>query len=236
MFESLTFLDLFLFIVLPYAAVIVAAIGTIERYRRHAYSVSSHSSQFLENRRHFWGEMPFHYGIILVLVGHLVVVMIPGSVLTLVASPRVLFAIEAAALALGLLAGLGLGVIVARRLLSAALRGITSVMDWATYGLLLVQIGGGLALALVHPWGTAWFASVLTPYLWSLARLQPDASAVAAMPLLIKVHVATAFAIVAVFPFSRLVHIVAVPNSYLWRRPQVVRWRRPAAVPMEKRP
>ncbi|MFQ6610595.1 MAG: respiratory nitrate reductase subunit gamma [Fidelibacterota bacterium] len=26
------------------------------------------------------------------------------------------------------------------------------------------------------------------------------------------------------FPFSRLVHVLVVPNPYLWRRPQLVRW------------
>ena len=235
MSEPLPFLDLFVFVVLPYAAVLMAIVGTVERYRRHAFSCSSYSSQFLENRRHFWGQMPFHYGIILVLMGHLIVVLMPGRVLALIGSPRWLFAIEAVGLALGLLAGFGLLVIVVRRVLTPAVRGITSVMDWTTYALLLVQIGGGVAIALVHPWGTAWFASTLTPYLWSLARFHPDASAMAAMPLLVKVHVATAFGIVGVFPFSRLVHIVAVPNSYLWRRPQVVRWRRHPAAPLEKR-
>jgi nitrate reductase gamma subunit len=41
---------------------------------------------------------------------------------------------------------------------------------------------------------------------------------------------ASAFAIVAYFPFTRLVHILVVPNPYLWRRTQVARWygiRRP---------
>jgi nitrate reductase gamma subunit len=29
-----------------------------------------------------------------------------------------------------------------------------------------------------------------------------------------------------VFSFSRLAHALDVPNSYFWRRPQIVRWRR----------
>ncbi len=47
------------------------------------------------------------------------------------------------------------------------------------------------------------------------------------MPWLVKLHMGGAFALFAVFPFSRLVHILVVPNPYLWRRPQVVRWYRP---------
>jgi len=26
------------------------------------------------------------------------------------------------------------------------------------------------------------------------------------------------------FPFTRLVHLLVVPNPYLWRKPQMVRW------------
>jgi nitrate reductase gamma subunit len=62
---------------------------------------------------------------------------------------------------------------------------------------------------------------------WSLASLQPDITLVSALPLLIKLHVAGAFVLVAVFPFSRLVHVINIPNGYLVRRPQVVRWYRP---------
>jgi len=30
--------------------------------------------------------------------------------------------------------------------------------------------------------------------------------------------------LIGFFPFTRLVHILVVPNPYLWRRTQVVRW------------
>jgi nitrate reductase gamma subunit len=44
------------------------------------------------------------------------------------------------------------------------------------------------------------------------------------MPLLVRAHIVGAWLLLAVFPFSRLVHILVVPNPYLWRAPQVVRW------------
>ena len=44
------------------------------------------------------------------------------------------------------------------------------------------------------------------------------------MPLLFKVHVTGLWVLLGVFPFTRLVHVLVVPNPYLWRRPQVVRW------------
>jgi nitrate reductase gamma subunit len=41
-----------------------------------------------------------------------------------------------------------------------------------------------------------------------------------------KLHIISAFLLIGFFPFTRLVHILVVPNPYLWRRTQVVRWYR----------
>jgi nitrate reductase gamma subunit len=66
----------------------------------------------------------------------------------------------------------------------------------------------------------------MTPYLWSLVRLSPDLGPVAALPFAVKLHVVNAYLVIGLFPFTRLVHVLVVPNPYLWRRPQVVRWYR----------
>ena len=51
------------------------------------------------------------------------------------------------------------------------------------------------------------------------------------MPWMVKIHIVNAFVVIAFFPFTRLVHILVVPNQYLFRRRQVVRWyRRPRLV------
>ena len=85
--------DLLLFVVLPYAAVAVCLAGTIERYRKHSFSVTSQSSQFFENRRHFWGIMPFHFGILAVLAAHAAWFLFPGLVLRWNARPLRLYII-----------------------------------------------------------------------------------------------------------------------------------------------
>jgi nitrate reductase gamma subunit len=59
---------------------------------------------------------------------------------------------------------------------------------------------------------------------WSLAKLNPNLAAVSAMPLLVKLHIVNAYLVIGYFPFTRLVHVLVVPNPYLWRKPQVVRW------------
>ena len=45
--------DFLLFVVLPYVAMVVFLLVTIQRYRQRTFSYSSLSSQFLENKRHF---------------------------------------------------------------------------------------------------------------------------------------------------------------------------------------
>lgn len=47
-----------------------------------------------------------------------------------------------------------------------------------------------------------------------------------ALPPLVKSHIVGAYVLIGFFPFTRLVHVLVVPNPYLWRRPQVVRWYR----------
>lgn len=217
-------LDVLLFIVLPYAAVLLAIVGTFERYRRHAYSCTSHSTQFLENRLHFWALVPFHAGILLVLAGHLVGFLLPGSVLAWNADPVRLMLLEGVALTAGLLALIGLTLAGIRRLRTAPIRLSTTVFDSIVYSLLLAQIAFGVLLSLQYTWGSSWYAAAATPYLRSLVRLQPDVSLVAPMPVLVQLHIVGAWLLVALFPFSRLVHVLVVPNPYLWRAPQVVRW------------
>jgi nitrate reductase gamma subunit len=61
-----------------------------------------------------------------------------------------------------------------------------------------------------------------------LLKLSPNIAIISAMPLAVKLHIVNAWLVIAFFPFTRLVHILVVPNQYLFRKRQVVRWyRRP---------
>jgi nitrate reductase gamma subunit len=214
------------FIVLPYLAMFIFLLGTILRYRETPYSVSSLSSQFLENRRHFWGLVPFHYGIVAVLAGHVVAFLLPQQILQWDSRPLRLYILEITALIFGLLTVVGLIGAIARRLTVSKVRQVTNVFDWIVLTLLLVQVVSGVYVAVFHPWGSAWFAAAVSPYLWSLVRFAPQMNFVAMMPAAVQLHIVMAYVIIGLAPFTRLVHILVVPNPYLWRRPQVVRWYR----------
>jgi nitrate reductase gamma subunit len=108
-------------------------------------------------------------------------------------------------------------------------------MDFAVLCVLLVQLGTGVATALTCRWGSNWFAAVATPYLWSLALLQPKLELVGPLPVLVKAHIFNSFVFLAIFPFSRLVHVITLPVQYLWRPWQVLVWNRsPWAKPAPK--
>ncbi len=217
-------LDTLLLIVFPYVSMVLFVVVGVQRYRGRMFTYSSLSSQFLENRHHFWALVPFHYGIITILLGHLVGLLVPRSVLAWNSQPLRLYILEVSALVFGLLTLVGLIGVVLRRVRDPKLRIVTSTMDRAILTVLLLQTISGLITALFHGWGTSWFASTAAPYLWSLFTLTPSIEYVTAMPWMVKTHIVGAWLIVALFPFSRLVHVLVVPNHYLWRRPQVVRW------------
>ena len=217
-------IDQFLFVALPYVCLFTFLLMTIHRYRAQSFSYSSLSSQFLENKQHFWTAVPFHYGILTVTAGHLIAFLIPRSILAWNSHPLRLFVLEISALACGLLTLIGLIGLISRRATIARLRKVTSLNDWILFAMLFIQIASGVLIALFHPWGSSWFATNLSPYLWSIFTLSPDVSYVSAMPHLVKLHIVLAFLTIGFFPFTRLVHLLVVPNPYLWRKTQVVRW------------
>lgn len=219
-----TSLDSAFFIALPYVAIFTFIWVSIQRYRKAPFTVSSLSSQLLENKKNFWAVVPFHYGILFVFFGHLVAFLVPRAILGWNDRPIRLYILEITALSAGILAIVGMIGMITRRFSDPKLRVVTSRVDMLLYTLLLIQLISGVAVAIFHPWGSTWFATTMSPYLWSLVRFQPDISVMATLPWLIKLHVIGAFVVILIFPFTRLMHVLVAPIPYLWRKPQVVRW------------
>jgi nitrate reductase gamma subunit len=180
----------------------------------------------LESGRLFWGSVPWHYGILIVLAGHLIAFLIPRSVLAWNGVPWRLYVLEIAGLAFGLLTLVGLILLIIRRATSARIRVVTSGMDVILLLVLLIQVIAGVWTAIVYRWGSSWYASFAVPYLWSVIKFQPDISLVSNLPFMVKVHISGAFVFIALIPFTRLIHFLTVPIQYLWRPYQVVIWNR----------
>jgi nitrate reductase gamma subunit len=216
----------FLYSVFPYVAIAIGVIGAIWRYIRDRFSYSSLSSQFLESRQLFWGSVGWHYGVLILLLGHLIGFLIPREVAAWNGVPWRLYVLEGAALAFGLLTLWGLIVLVYRRLAHPRIRAVTSFMDGVLLLVLLLQVIAGIWTAIAFRWGSSWYASAAVPYLWSVLRFSPRVDLVANLPWPVHTHILGAFLLVSLTPFTRLAHALSFPYSYLWRPYQVVIWNR----------
>jgi len=217
-------LDYFFFVAFTYISIAVFLVGTIFRYNQKGYKVTSLSAQFLENRQGFWGTIPFHWGILMLFLGHLVAFLFPKLVLSWNSDPARLIIHEGLGFTFAVAVVVGLGALILRRLTKERLQQVTTKMELFIELFLLLQVLLGCWIALGYRWGSSWFAADLSPYLWSLIKLNPQPDAVIAMPLVIQAHIVCAFSIFFVFPFTRLVHLLVAPLHYILRPYQVVIW------------
>jgi nitrate reductase gamma subunit len=138
-------------------------------------------------------------------------------------SPIRLYVLEVTGLALGVLAVIGIAVLVVRR--ARMLRG-ARVLDLVALLSLALQAATGVWVAYTYRWGSGWYLHTAAPWLASLARLDAQVAPMAVLPLSVQVHAVNAFVLLALTPFTRLVHAVTLPVQFLWRTPQLVVFRR----------
>ena len=217
-------LDAFFLIGLPYIALVTCVAGCVWRVRSDRFSLSARSSQFLEDRKLMFGSAPWHIGIVVVLLGHLIAGFAPQVWSSILTVPGALLAIEVIGVAMALLAIYGLGVLLVRRITSARVQAVTTPLDLMVVVLLLGQLVLGLLSAVHFRHGAAWSTGTVVPYFWSLVKLQPDMTYVVDFPALFKLHLIGAWLLILLVPFTRLMHVLAVPFEYLWRAPQLVVW------------
>lgn len=224
MFNNPAFNQL-VFVIFPYAALAIFLIGSIYRYKNRGFTVSSISSQFLEGRKLFWASRPFHWGLLFLFFGHLTAFLFPRAVLAWNGEPVRLLILEITSFAFGLSALIGITLLVKRRITNSRIQMVTSKMDVVVFAILLLQIISGLGVAYFNRWGSSWFATFLTPYLRSIFVFDPDITAISGVnSIWLKVHIISAFSIIAIIPFTRFMHFLVYPVDYLWRNYQQVIW------------
>ncbi len=219
-------LNFFFFVFFPYVAVVIAVIGSLYRFLSNQFSISSQSSQIMENNRLFWGSTLWHYGVVPVLLIHLAAFTIPRLLALMHSTPDLLYLAELSGKVFALMSLAGLIVLIIRRIKVSHVRVVTTPMDWIVIALLFNQILLGVGTSFFYRWGAPWFLYTATPWAISLVTFKPQPEYVASLPLIPKLHFINAIFLLAFFPFSRLVHIATFPLSYLWRRNQLVIWNR----------
>jgi nitrate reductase gamma subunit len=206
---------------LPYASIVVFLAGLVWRYRSQV-TISSRSSQIMESRALAWGSLPFHLGIVVLFVAHVIPLVAPAWWQTVMANRFALLTVESAGLAAAVLCLIGLVVLFVRRAVSGDVRPGSMVADLLVLTILIAQVILGLSVATMYRWGSVWSAGTTTPYLWSIVTLRPDPSLLLGMPVMLHLHVAGAWILLALVPFTRLVHMFSLPVGYLYRPPQKV--------------
>jgi nitrate reductase gamma subunit len=228
------YIDTFLFGIYPYLCLAVLLIGSLIRYDREPYTWKSDSSQMLRKRELRLGSTLFHYGVIIVILGHFVGFLAPHWAVDWAMSPvaHQLLAMVVGGIA-GLIAIIGLTVLLHRRLADPRIRLNSRKWDIAVAMMLWLQLALGLLtvpLSMFHMDGVLF--ETLTSYVKGIVTLDGSASSLMmGVPLVYKLHVLLGFTIFLISPFTRMIHIWSGVGAlaYLFRPYQIVRTPRTRA-------
>lgn len=216
--------------VLPYVTFVLLVAGLFWRHRYDRFGWTTRSSQVYESRLLNIASPAFHYGILFVLVGHIIGLFIPESWTDAVGvSERTyhLFSLYGGTAA-GLVTVGGIALLVYRRRTRAPVFRATTVNDKVMYLVLVAAIVMGMVAKLTHASGDGYdYRRSMAPWARSLFTLTPDTDLMAGVPVLYQIHALIGMALIALVPYTRLVHMFSAPVQYLFRPYVVYRSRDP---------
>ncbi|MFV0320566.1 MAG: respiratory nitrate reductase subunit gamma [Microbacterium sp.] len=215
-------MDIVLWGILPYMMVVILVGGLIWRYRYDQFGWTTRSSELYESRLLRWGSPIFHYGLLVVVIGHFVGLVIPKAWTEALHVTEDMY--HLAALGLGMVAGIatlgGIVILVYRRRTTGPVFMATTKNDKSMYVVLLLALLTGLAttvLSVIGPHHDLSYRDTVAPWFRSLFVFQPDIAAMSAAPLEFQIHTLVGMALFIVWPFTRLVHAFTAPIHYLFR-------------------
>ena len=224
-------IDVLLWAVYPYLCLLVLIGGLIWRYRYDKFGWTTRSSQLYETSILRWGSPLFHFGILMVLIGHFGGLIIPKAWTEAVGITE--HAYHLMAVFIGSVAGfctlIGMAILIARRRLTGPVFAATTRNDKAMYLVLAAVIVLGLwATVRANVGGTGYdYRETISPWFRSLFSLSPDPQIMVGVPASFQIHILVAFTLFAFWPFTRLVHAFSAPVGYLTRPYIVYRSRDP---------
>lgn len=218
----MTTADILLWAVLPYVTIATFVVGLVWRYRYDRFGWTTRSSQLYEKPLIRIASPIFHFGILAVLMGHVVGLLIPKNWTDGLGVSQEMY--HFFAVTLGAIAGaatlFGIVMLIYRRRTVGPVFAATTKNDKVMYvfltaaivlGLIATMSGAGL-LGEEHNYRedvSIWFRS--------LFYFDPQVQLMAAAPLAFKVHAIAGMALFMVWPFTRLVHAFSAPVGYVFR-------------------
>lgn len=208
-----------IFIGFPYACIATGIIGLIYRALKKPQTMGAKSSQFLAKKTsieigiHFW-----HVGILLILSGHfLAFMMTPYYKEFKLFSPLIEIFMDGLRWFAVFLTLVGLLILIARRIQEPKLRANTTFIEWLILGLFLQQVIVGSFIAFWFRNQPFWFENNVAVWIRSIYTLQPTVPTMTSQYWFVYIHALIPFIIIALLPFSKLVHLFSFPFTYLWR-------------------
>ena len=228
-------MDVLLWGVLPYLMLVTLIGGTIWRYRYDQFGWTTRSSQLYESRLLRIGSPMFHYGLFVVLAGHLMGLLIPKAWTDVVVTQETYHLV---ALVAGTVAGIatlaGIALLIYRRRTTGPVFLATTRNDKLMYVILVAAIVAGMIATLTGghtPTGEEHnYRETVSIWFRSLLVFSPDVAAMEASTWQFQVHILIGLGLIALIPFSRLVHAFTAPLHYLFR-PYIVYRSRDAQTP-----
>ncbi|MGV9747147.1 respiratory nitrate reductase subunit gamma [Rhodococcus zopfii] len=212
--------------VVPYVTLAIVIVGTWWRYRYDKFGWTTRSSQLYESRLLRIGSPLFHFGILVVIIGHVIGLVIPQSWTDALGLSQHAYHIQA--ITLGSIAGIatlvGIVLLIYRRRTRGPVFLATTANDKLMYVVLVAAIVAGLATTLLGSGLVGEehnYRDTVSPWFRSIWILQPRGDLMADAPLYFHIHVLIGLALFALWPFTRLVHAFSAPFGYLFR-PYVV--------------
>jgi len=218
-------LNNFLFIGLPYITIVLFFGGIIYRgfsgimsgYRgtwdwssRGDYYWTTRSTGFFGRSSIGPAALALHWGVIVLFFAHLIGLV--GGAYGLAAWVDIF---RWAGMGGGILLLFGVIWALVRRLTIPQVKAMSRTEDYLVLIFLILITGLGLWQSAVQlAFGVAYAAG---PWLGSILRLQPDAAMMAGAPLINKLHIITALLFFSYLPFTKLVHFMSYPFSYITR-------------------
>lgn len=227
---NLNWLQIFLFGVYPYVALTIAIIGTWVRFDLSQYSWKTGSTQMLRTKNMRLASNLFHVGIIVILLGHLFGMLTPHFLYDrfISAGHKQILAVVVGGIA-GVFCWFGLVMLMWRRFTDDRISNTSSFSDKLVLVLLFIQLNLGLisiftsvkhldGYTMMNLAGWAQDITILRPWQAAARIEQTD--------LIYQLHMALGITLIAIFPFTRLIHIISAPIWYFGRRYQIVREKR----------
>ena len=193
-----------LFFAWPYVASSLFLTGIVVRYLLERKNATAVKGEVSEAWAVFRGSRVWRVSVIVLLVGHAGALLFPQTLLAWNRIPERLYLLEAFALTAALLAAAGGAMLLWRYLGRSSRSAITELSDTIFISLLLLAILSGLLMAMLYRWASSWGALILAPYIASLLRGKPAAELAVQMPFVVRLHVFSTFAAIAVLPLTRL--------------------------------